>query len=408
MGRANVSIMEEPMDVKKIKVLQVTAVDITVKYLLLPLIDRLRKEGYNVQVATSPGGYVEQLRKDGYVVNSVDIGRKIRPVANLKAIFALCRLIRREKFDIVHVHSPLAAMLGRLAAKMAGSGTVIYTAHGFYFHENMSKWKRRCIVWIEKILGRTCTDILLLQSAEDRETAISEGISLAQNAVWISNGVDINKFTPEEPDAKLRESFGIKKEDKVVGFAGRVVREKGIEELINAIGIVKERIPAVKLLIVGDTLQSDRDTSAKDNIKRIITKNNLDKNVIFAGIRDDMPQLYALLNVFVLPSYREGMPRSILEAMACGKPVVATDIRGSREEVEHNVTGKIVPPREAKPLADAIRGILMDKEAALKMGRAGRKRVEEEFNEEMVLDKEVEIYKSLSAEKKCKAPNRTS
>ena len=399
MGRANVSIMEEPMDVKKIKVLQVTAVDITVKYLLLPLIDRLRKEGYNVQVATSPGGYVEQLRKDGYVVNSVDIGRKIRPVANLKAIFALCRLIRREKFDIVHVHSPLAAMLGRLAAKMAGSGTVIYTAHGFYFHENMSKWKRRCIVWIEKILGRTCTDILLLQSAEDRETAISEGISLAQNAVWISNGVDINKFTPEEPDAKLRESLGIKKEDKVVGFAGRVVREKGIEELINAIGIVKERIPAVKLLIVGDTLQSDRDTSAKDNIKRIITKNNLDKNVIFAGIRDDMPQLYALLNVFVLPSYREGMPRSILEAMACGKPVVATDIRGSREEVEHNVTGKIVPPREAKPLADAIRGILMDKEAALKMGRAGRKRVEEEFNEEMVLDKEVEIYKGLSVGK---------
>lgn len=387
------------MDVKKIKVLQVTAVDITVKYLLLPLIDRLRKEGYNVQIATSPGRYTEQLRKDGYIINTVDIGRKIRPVANLKAIFALCRLIKKEKFDIVHVHSPLAAMLGRIAAKMAGTAVVIYTAHGFYFHENMTKWKRRCIVWIEKILGRMCTDILLLQSAEDRETAIREGISLPQNAVWISNGVDINKFMPFSPDEKLQALLGIKKEDKVVGFAGRIVREKGIEELVKAIGLVKERVSSVKLLIVGDTLQSDRDTGAKEDIRRVIAENSLEENVVFAGLRDDMPQVYALMDVFVLPSYREGMPRSILEAMACGLPVVATDIRGSREEVVDGVTGKIVPSREVKPLADAIREILVDKEIALKMGSAGRKRVEAEFDEEMVLDKEVEVYKGLSVEK---------
>jgi len=391
--------MEKQMDVKKIKVLQVTAVDVTVKYLLLPLIDRLGKEGYNVQVATSPGGDTEQLRKDGYIINTVDIGRRIRPVANLKAIFALRRLIKREKFDIVHVHSPLAAMLGRIAAKMAGAATVIYTAHGFYFHENMTKWKRRCIVCVEKILGRMCTDILLLQSAEDRKTAIKEGISLPQNAVWISNGIDINKFTPREPDEQLREAFGIKKEDKVVGFAGRIVREKGIEELVKAVAVVKERVPSVKLLIVGDTLGSDRDAGAKEIIKRVITENDLKENVIFAGLRNDMPQVYALLDVFVLPSYREGMPRSILEAMACGKPVVATDIRGSREEVVDGTTGKIVPPGEVKPLAFAIRAILTDKEMALKMGSAGRKSVEAEFNEEMVLDKEMEIYKRLSAGK---------
>ncbi|MBL7072745.1 MAG: glycosyltransferase family 4 protein [Candidatus Omnitrophica bacterium] len=396
------------MDVKKIKVLQVTAVDITVKYLLLPLIDRLTKEGYNVQVATSPGGYTEQLRKDGYVINTVDIGRRIRPIVNLKAIFALCRLIKKEKFDIVHVHSPLAAMLGRVAAKMADAPVIIYTAHGFYFHENMTPWKRRVVIWIEKILTRVCTDILLLQSAEDRETAIREGISLSQNAVWISNGVDINKFIPEEPDAQLRESFGIKKEDKVVVFAGRIVREKGIEELVKAIAVVKEHVPSVKFLIVGDTLGSDRDADGKEIIKRLIAENNLKENIIFAGLRDDMPQVYSLMDVFVLPSFREGMPRSILEAMACRKPVVATDIRGSREEVVDGVTGKIVPPREVKPLADAISGILMDEETAKKMGQAGRKRVESKFDEEMVLDKEMEVYKRVSAKKLCNRKPKTT
>jgi len=387
------------MNVKKIKVLQVTAVDITVKYLLLPLVDRLKKEGYNVQVVSSPGRYTDELKQDGYIVNTVDIGRKIRPIANLKAIFALYRLIRREKFDIVHVHSPLAAMLGRVAAKMARAPIVIYTAHGFYFHENMRKKKRRLVIWMEKILARVCTDILLLQSGEDRATAVKEGIALPQNAVWISNGVDINKFKPGSPDEKLRSSFGIKKEDKVIGFAGRIVREKGIEELVAAVGIIKKRVPSVKLLIAGDTLGSDRDKGTKEKIKNIIAKNDLNENVIFAGLRNDMSRIYALLDVFVLPSYREGMPRSILEAMASAKPVVATDIRGSREEVAHGVTGKIVPVGEVNPLAEAISEILLDKKLAIKMGEAGRKRVEEEFNEEMVLDKEVEIYKRLSAER---------
>ena len=387
------------MNVKKIKVLQVTAVDITITYLLLPLIDRLKKEGYNVQVVSSPGKYTDELKQAGYIINAVDIGRKIRPIANLKAIFALYKLIRREKFDIVHVHSPLAAMLGRIAAKMARAPVIIYTAHGFYFHENMRKKKRRLVIWMEKILARACTNILLLQSGEDRATAIKEGISLSQNAVWISNGVDINKFKPGSPDEKLRSSFGIKKEDKVVGFAGRIVREKGIEELVMAVGIIKKRVPSVKLLIAGDTLGSDRDKGTKEKIKNIIAKNNLKENVIFAGQRNDMPRIYALMDVFVLPSFREGMPRSILEAMASAKPVVATDIRGSREEVARGVTGKIVPVGEVNPLAGAITEILLDKKLAIKMGEAGRKRVEEEFNEEMVLDKEIEIYKRLSAER---------
>ncbi len=387
------------MNEKKIKVLQVTAVDITIKYLLLPLIDRLEKEGYNVQVVSSPGRYTDELKQDGYVINKVDIGRKIRPISNLKAILALYKLIKSEKFDIVHVHSPLAAMLGRIAAKMARAPVVIYTAHGFYFHENMRKEKRRLVIWMEKILGRACTNILLLQSGEDRATAVKEGISLSQNAVWISNGVDINKFKPGSPDEKLRSSFGIKKEDKVVGFAGRIVKEKGIEELVMAVGIIKKHVPSVKLLIAGDTLGSDRDKGTKEKIKNIIAKNNLKENVIFAGQRNDMPRIYALMDVFVLPSFREGMPRSILEAMASAKPVVATDIRGSREEVARGVTGKIVPVGEVNPLAGAITEILLDKKLAIKMGEAGRKRVEEEFNEEMVLDKEIEIYKRLSAER---------
>jgi len=158
---------------------------------------------------------------------------------------------------------------------------------------------------------------------------------------------------------------------------------------------VVRAVPEARLLVVGDTLDSDRDQKAKQTLRRLIYSNGLASRVIFTGFVDDVPRLMAAFDLFVLPSHREGMPRTVIEAMAAGKPVVATNIRGCREEVVHGGTGLLVPAKDPQALADAIIQILCNPQEAKKMGEAGRKRAEEFFDEQQVLDRQVEVYRRL-------------
>ena len=383
---------------RRIKVLQLAAVDGTVKFLLLPLIDCLIEEDYEVHIACSPGQHLRELEDRGYSVHSIPIARRISPFSNLSSLWRLYRLIRCERFDIVHVHTPVAAVLGRVAAKLARVPVIIYTAHGFYFHELMAPWKRRLVIWVEKVLGRCCTDMLFTQSSEDRETAIRAGIANERKIIWIGNGVDAGGFVVES-DPAVRAGLGLSPNDKIVGFVGRLVREKGVEELLKAMGQVIEAIPEAKLLIVGDTLASDRDRRTTERLQELIQRNNLEAVIKFTGFREDIPELLASMDLFVLPSHREGMPRSILEAMAAGKPVVATNIRGCREEVVHGETGYLVPVNDPCKLANAIIEIMSDKMLAERMGEAGRQRAIEFFDEAQILQKQLGVYRKLIRQK---------
>ncbi|MFZ5652558.1 MAG: glycosyltransferase family 4 protein [Bacillota bacterium] len=381
---------------KKIKVLQVCAVDFTLKNLLLPLVDRLSAEGFEVHSVCSVGPEISDLRARGYRIETVQIMRRISPLKNAAAIFRLFRYIKEKKFDVVHVHTPVAAIVGRIAARLAGVPLIVYTAHGFYFHDGMSRWKRELFIVIEKIMGRFFTDIIFTQSEEDRETALKKGIIAADRIFRIGNGVDLQKFTLENifvsKEDKRRE-FNISQDAKVIGFIGRIVKEKGIVDLVQAFKKILLEISNARLLIIGDTLSSDRDVTAKQEVLSLIEKNSLEDKIIFAGYRKDINELLSIVDVFVLPSYREGMPRSIIEAMAMGKPVVATNIRGCREEVVDGRTGFLVPAGDPESLSTALIKILTDDKLAREMGREGRSRAMSEFNEKNVLDKQVSLIK---------------
>lgn len=374
------------------KILQVTAIDATVKKLLLPLIDRLTAEGYQVHVTCSDGQYVPELKAQGYNIHVIPISRRVNPITHLRSLWKLYRLMKKEQFDVVHVHTIIASVVGRLAAWATGVPMVIYTAHGFYFHENMPWWTRRLTIWIEKILGMI-TGLIFTQSREDAASAVKEGICRAENIVWIGNGVDTSRFAvaPSSSD-EVRVRYGLTPSDKVIGFVGRFVREKGILELLQAMQIVNRAIPEARLLLVGDTLASDRDSQIKKIISRIREQNQFSSRIVFTGFIEDIAALMSVMDVFVLPSHREGMPRTIIEAMASGKPVIATDIRGCREEVIHGSTGLIVPVNNPPALAEAIISVLMNPDMRRRMGAAGRLRANKLFNERTVLDKQVETY----------------
>jgi lipopolysaccharide/colanic/teichoic acid biosynthesis glycosyltransferase/glycosyltransferase involved in cell wall biosynthesis len=378
------------------KVLQVTATDVTVNKLLLPLIDRLIAEGYQVQVACSEGNYTSRLRDQGYTVHNIRIERRIKPISNLKSLWHLYRLLKHERFDIVHVHTPMAAAIGRVAAWMAGVPVIIYTVHGFYFHDNMSKWVRRFNILVEKILCLV-THLMFIESNEDAINAIREGICSKDKVIFISNGVDLGRFNADTNEARTK--LGLAQQDKVVGFVGRLVGEKGILELIEAMRRVIQTIPEAKLIIVGDKLESDRDKKTKQIVSSLLAHNNLASHIIFTGFIDEIPKMMAALDLFVLPSYREGMPRTIIEAMASGKPVIATNIRGCREEVVPGITGSLVPVKDIDALSKAITSLLSDSRLARQMGIEGKRRACEFFDERAVLNKQVKAYEKITSER---------
>lgn len=377
---------------EQIKVLQLAATDVAINKLLLPLIDKLDDTGYDVHIACSPGKYVTQLSQKGYKVHTVNIRRRINPTLNLKSLWELYLLLRKEHFDIVHVHTPVAAALGRIAAYFARVPVVIYTAHGFYFHDNMPRWKRRLIIWVEKLLCHA-THLVFTQSNEDAVNAVKDGICSEDKVKYIGNGVDITCF--DHDSGKARANLGLKSNDKVVGFVGRLVREKGILELVEAMQLVIKAVPDAKLLVIGDKIDSDRDKSTKQTLDSMSALDDVANHCVFTGFIDDVPATISAIDIFVLPSYREGMPRSIIEAMASGKPVIATDIRGSREEVLQGETGFLVPVKNTNALAEAITTLLSNPALAQRMGAAGHQRAREYFDERMILDKQINSYEEI-------------
>lgn len=379
------------------KLLHICAVGFTVKNLLLPQIDYFRDRSVAVEVACSPGAEVKQLQQAGYIIHPITIDRRIAPMANLRSVAQLAALMRRQQYDLVHVHTPIASVLGRVAAKLAVAPKVLYTAHGFYFHDRMSPNKYRFYHSIERGAG-WLTDWILTQSREDLETARQSGIC-ANRASYLGNGVDLQRFRGGnlEPAQQqtLRRSLGLPDEAAlIIGMTGRITEEKGYRELVEALARLREPFPQLHLLVIGGQLSSERD-AFQEQLRDRIHQAGLADCVIFTGFRSDIPELLGLVDIFTLPSYREGLPRSILEAMAMELPVVATNIRGCREAVVEGETGFIVPPEDSDALAEALGKLLADEELRSRFGQAGRRRVEAEYDEQLVFQRLEACYKML-------------
>lgn len=376
------------------KVCQLCAVDFTLKNFLLPLIDGMQGRGWEVTAVCSDGPFVAALRSRGYRIETVSIARSMHPGKALLSLFSLIRLFRRERFDVLHVHTPVAALIGRFAAWVVGVPLVIYTAHGFYFHDEMPRWKRRLFVWMERLGGRL-TDLLFSQSAEDTAEAVREGIIDGSRAMTIGNGVNVDRFSPAQTNAvQVRGTLGIPNDAFVVGLVGRQVREKGVGEFLVAVEQLATRYPHLWVLLVGERLSSDHAHGVEGEFAR--AKSVLGARLVAPGLCEDMPAMLAAMDVFCLPSWREGMPRTIIEAMMMAKPVVATNIRGSREEVVHGKTGTLVPTRDPARLASAIGEFVENPQLGRAMGAAGRQRALELFDERHVVRSQLERIEAVA------------
>lgn len=331
----------------------------------------------------------------GYRIDTIEIPRSKNPLRLLCSVYRLTRYFKEKRFDVVHTHTPIASLVGRIAAKLSGVPTIVTTIHGFYFHDEMGRIERSLHVAIERFLA-AFNQLIFSQSEEDSKTALKLGMASKARIVTIGNGVDPRRFSPMggSEASSFRVALGIPQSAYLVGFVGRLVVGKGLIELLEAVQAVSEHHPNVSTILVGEYRRDEHEADVARAIQK--AKQRLGKRLVLAGHRDDVARCLNAMDLFCLPSWREGMPRSIIEAMMMAKPVLATDIRGSREEVVHEETGLLVPLKSPRDLAEAIARFVDDPEWGKAMGLTGRQRALRIFDEREIVKLQVDkIYASF-------------
>jgi glycosyltransferase involved in cell wall biosynthesis len=266
----------------------------------------------------------------------------------------------------------------------------------------MSPGRRRFYVALETLAAR-CSDLILSQNEEDLRTAVRSGIAPASKLRLLGNGIDLRRFDPgaypADAGRRVRAGLGIPVHAPVVGFVGRLVAEKGLQDLLEAARLVRAGLPEVRFLIVGGADPEKPDAMTPEAAQ---ARGGL-PDCIFAGVRQDMPEVYLAMDVFVLPSHREGFPRAPMEASAMKVPCVVTDIRGCRQVVAPGRNGLLVPPHDGETLAATILRLLRDPVLSRRLGEEGRRRALLDFDESRVFATVLREYERLLREKGLKA-----
>ncbi len=379
----------------KRKVLQLSTIDLTLYKFILPLMKELRVQGFEVIAACKDYGFLDKIKEEGFVTYDIDIARNLNPLKIIKSIYQVYGVLKKEKIDIIHVHTPIAAFVGRVAAFLAGVRVKFYTVHGFIIDKPL-------FYFIEKFMARYFTDYIFTVNQEDYERAVDEGFISPERITNINSvGIDIDKFNPslvlDEEKETLRKSLGINKNDRIIGYIGRIVAEKGVLDLLESYLMIRDQ--GLKLLLVGPWDLGERDGDTVDKIKKIVKEKGLEREVLLIGYREDIPRMLSIMDIFVLPSYREGMPVSLLEAMAMGLPVITTNIRGCREAIDEK-TGLLFEPGNSQQFADCLRKILANEDLRRELGGNGRNRVVEKYSLDKVISRQMKIYKA-GIEQKC-------
>jgi glycosyltransferase involved in cell wall biosynthesis len=389
---------EPALDVarREIAVLHLTTVPETLGFLVGQL-RYLSSHGFEVHVASSPGeGLGVFARAEGVRAYAVPMARSITPLRDLGALWRLVKQLRVIRPAIVHAHTPKAGLLGTLAAWLARVPVRIYHVHGLRY-VTTTGLRRALLQATERIAARLATHVLCV-SRSVREVAIADGICRPEDIDVLCggsiNGVDTTRLAPASASqrAAARVSAGIPPDAAVLGYVGRVVRDKGWVELATAWRVLRDRFPAAHLLVVGPFESTD---PVPDDVVELL---GTDPRIHHVGFQLDPAPFYAAMDVLVLPTYREGFPVVPLEAAAMGLPVVATRVPGCVDAVVDGVTGTLVAPRDSGRLFEAVARYLEDPQLRADHGAHARERAVRDFSQLALWDETLALYRRLLGE----------
>jgi glycosyltransferase involved in cell wall biosynthesis len=353
----------------------------------------LQSRGLRVQCISGGGEELTALGAIGIAADPVEMSRRISPVADLVSLIRLCRSLRRHRPAVVHAGTPKGGLLGMIAAALCGVKTRVYTIHGLPLVTSRGL-RRLVLVWSERIASHLATQVLCV-SESVRAIAVAERLCPAGKVKVLghgsANGVDAQgRFNParcgNEARMTTRRTLGVPEDAPVVGFVGRLVRDKGVEDLVGAWRTVRDQYPDARLLVIGPAEARDALDPAT------VAALHDDSTIAVLGARWDTPGLLAAMDVLCLPTYREGFPTVLLEAAAMELPVVATSVTGCVDAVSDGETGTLVPPRNPPALAAALGRYLGSDELRRSHGAAARRRAVHDYRPEALWEAQLGQY----------------
>lgn len=334
-------------------------------------------------------GYEDRLRAAGVpLVTVADLRGSLRPVSDVRALVRLVRVLRERRPDVVHTHSSKAGVLGRVAARLAGVPVTVHTVHGWSFSAGMPGPARWVAVALERLLARRTTALVVVGES-DRAAGLARGIGVPSSYHVIRSGVDVDRFrlTPGRR-AAIRTALGVPEGVPLVGTVGRLAAQKDPEAFVAMAHGVHRARPDARFVVVGDG-------PLRTAIEQAIAQQGLDGVVTLLGERDDVEQLLAALDVFVLTSRWEGLPRAVVEAMAAGVPVVASAVGCVADVVRHERTGLLVPAGDGPGFSAAVTRLLDDPTLRARLAAAAQPMVDEFSATAMVAGHEA-LYEQLA------------
>ena len=376
------------------RLVHLTTTDISLELLLGPQLSAFVDAGYEVIGVSAPGDFVPAVEARGVRhVPLANATRAMAPHRDLLALGELTRLFRSLGADIVHTHNPKPGLYGRIAARAARVPCIVNTVHGLYALPE-DRFAKRAVVYSLERIASTCSDAELVQNPEDLDLLRDRLRIPRRKLALLGNGVDLGRFAATDDHAarrrRVRAELGVDDGTVVVGAVGRMVLEKGYAELFEAWDRLRVDHPDAVLVVVGPSDPDKADSVPADLVERAERT-----GVRFLGMRNDVEDLYCGFDLYVLASYREGFPRSAMEAAASGLPILATDIRGCRQVVDDGRTGLLVEVRSADALETALRELLGDHDRRTSMGAAAAVRARTEFDQQRVIDLTLATYRRL-------------
>lgn len=368
------------------KILIVTTISPTIGF-LIPHIRYLIDEGHKVDVAFNIVKDINPMLIElGCKIHNMEFQRSPINKDNYIAYKRIKNLVLENKYDLVHTHTPIASFLTRLACRSISNIRILYTAHGFHFYKGAPIENWLTFYMAEKLVGRW-TDGLITMNEEDY--IISKKIISQNNGCRYKVhgvGIDLKRFQPKDVNdtKELRQKYGYTEDDFILFYAAELNKNKHQDLLIESISELKTKIPNIKLLLAGPG-------PSEETYKKLMKELNLEKNVELLGFRSDVKILLKLSDIAVASSRREGLPVNVMEAMATGLPIVATDIRGHRDLIEDGVNGYLVGVEDVDGFTNAIAKLYHDKTLRERFGRKGIELVQK-YSLENVLEEMKNIY----------------
>lgn len=356
----------------------------------LPFMEDLRHEGFEVHAYGSPDPRREKVSSKGFECRDISFSRRPLSWGNARALFQMIRWLRKEKYDLIHVHTPNASLITRLAAFLTGCRGVVYTAHGFHFHTGASRLAWLIYYPLERFMSRF-TDSLITINQEDYDRASS--FPVRGQLIYLPGvGVDVSALSPN-PDMKLEElrrELGISSAALVILCVAELNRNKNQQQLIHAVHrLIQRGVPATLLLAGVGT--------EEENLIKLCQQLDVEEQVKFLGYRQDIQELMQAADVLALVSRREGLPKVLLEGLAAEKPILATDVRGSRDLVIHGDNGYVIPVDDFEAAADALLELYENPQLRPQMGKRSGK-MASRYDVKLIRSMMREVYDDLLTE----------